>query len=97
MLSQIPDVSVNIAKNILSKYISLKNLIKCLEEDENCLNNFEINLDNNKKRRISKKSVQNICIYLIKKDLTINMEIDNSEIETVSIVNEQEENMEIDN
>lgn len=87
MLSQIPDVSVNIAKNILSKYISLKNLIKCLEEDENCLNNFEINLDNNKKRRISKKSVQNICIYLIKKDLTINMEIDNDETETIIIDN----------
>ena len=87
MLSQIPDVSVNIATNILNKYNTLKNLIKCLEEDEYCLNNFEITLDNNKKRRISKKSIQNICIYLIKKDLTINMETDNNEIEHMEIDN----------
>ena len=87
MLSQIPDVSVNIATNILNKYNTLKNLIKCLEEDEYCLNNFEITLDNNKKRRISKKSIQNICIYLIKKDLTINMETDNNETEHMEIDN----------
>ena len=82
--------------------MTLKNLIKCLEEDENCLNNFEISLDNNKKRRISKKSIQNICIYLIKKDLTINMEIDNNETEYIEtehmeIDNNETEHMEIDN
>lgn len=79
MLSQIPDVSVNIATNILNKYKSLSNLIKCLEENDNCLHNFEINIDNDKKRKISKKSIQNICSYLIKKDLLINMELENTE------------------
>ena len=79
MLSQIPDVSVNIATNILNKYKSLSNLIKCLEENNNCLHNFEINIDNDKKRKISKKSIQNICSYLIKKDLLINMELENTE------------------
>tara|TARA_Y100000389_G_scaffold195328_1_gene226605 strand:- start:1545 stop:2357 length:813 start_codon:yes stop_codon:yes gene_type:complete len=76
MLSQIPDVSINIATNILNKYKSLTNLIKCLQENDNCLHNFEINIDNNKKRKISKKSIQNICTYLMKKDLLINMELE---------------------
>ena len=64
MLSQIPDVSTTIASHILATYLSVYELTDALKHDETCLDDFKYSLANNKERRISKKAIQNIKLYL---------------------------------
>ena len=64
MLSQIPDVSTTIASHILGTHISLYALTTALKDDSTCLDDFKYSLGNNKERRISKKAIQNIKLYL---------------------------------
>lgn len=64
MLSQIPNVSINIAKCILNEYNNIENLIKNLKENSNCLENLKVK-NNNGERKISKNSIENIKTYLL--------------------------------
>ena len=62
MLMQIPNISNNTALTIINKYKTIKNLIECLENDNNCLDSLKIESSN---RKISKTIIQNIKIYLL--------------------------------
>lgn len=64
MLSQIPNISIHIAKSIMNKFNSLENLISKLKEDKNCLDNIKI-ITKNSERKISKNAIQNIINYLL--------------------------------
>jgi ERCC4-type nuclease len=64
MLSQIPGVSSTIALAILTKYNSLPNLIKSIQENENCLNDTCITDSNGKSRKINKNAIASIIKYL---------------------------------
>ena len=62
MLMQIPNISNNTALTIMNKYKSVKNLIDCLENDNNCLDSLKIESSN---RKISKAIIENIKTYLL--------------------------------
>ena len=64
MLAQIPDISTTTASRILSKYDTLNGLEVALRDDPTCLDDFTYIQENQKSRRISKKVIQNIKIYL---------------------------------
>lgn len=59
MLMQIPNISANIAEQIINEFKSIQNLIFSLKNDENILKNFKIN-----ERKISKTVIENIKLYL---------------------------------
>ena len=61
MLSQIPCVSVNVSKIIMSKYKTIKNLIAELDIDPDGLKMTD---SNGKERKINKSSIENIKIFL---------------------------------
>tara|TARA_X000000368_G_scaffold261665_1_gene207113 strand:+ start:4306 stop:5055 length:750 start_codon:yes stop_codon:yes gene_type:complete len=63
MLMQIPNVSYNSAITIINKFITLKNLITELENDNECINSLKLESSN---RKISKNVVENIKQYLLK-------------------------------
>jgi crossover junction endonuclease MUS81 len=67
MLCQIPGVSTTTAITIIKKFNTIAKLIKCLEENEKCLN--DITYINNKAqtRKITKTSIANIVKFLLKK------------------------------
>ena len=64
MLTQIPNVSMIISKCILSEYNNIENLIKCLRENNNCLENLRIK-NKNGERKIAKNTIENIKLYLL--------------------------------
>jgi len=64
MLTQIPNVSINTAKCILSEYNNIENLIKCLRENNNCLENLRLK-NKNGERKIAKNTIENIKLYLL--------------------------------
>ena len=64
-LAQIPGISVNISKVILTKYGSLKTLILEFGENENFLAEVEIETSTGKKRRLGKVISSKIYQYLI--------------------------------
>ncbi len=61
MLMQIPKVNSISAQTILEKFNSVENLIKCLKEDNNCLDN----LKSNNNRKLGKNIIDNIKYYLV--------------------------------
>jgi len=64
MLCQLPGVSSTTALAVLAQFKTLPNLIKSIQEDENCLNNI-CTLDNNgKSRKISKTAISTIIKFL---------------------------------
>jgi ERCC4-type nuclease len=65
MLCQIPGISSTTALAILLKFKTLQNLIKCIQEDNTCLNNISTIDANNKSRKISKSAIANIIKFLI--------------------------------
>tara|TARA_B100001093_G_scaffold454940_1_gene464676 strand:+ start:217 stop:1077 length:861 start_codon:yes stop_codon:yes gene_type:complete len=69
MLSQIPGISVRIARIIMEKFDNLQNLIKELEKNPKALNNIKI--DN---RKISSTCKKNIFEYLLKENKTLKIE-----------------------
>ena len=69
MLSQIPGISVRIARIIMEKFDNLQNLIKELEKNPKALN--DIKIDN---RKISSTCKKNIFEYLLKKNKTLKIE-----------------------
>ena len=63
MLMQIPGVSHQTSKLIVSKYGSLKELIIGLENDAECLSDLKLETSN---RKISCAAITNIRNYLLK-------------------------------
>lgn len=64
MLCQIPGISSASALAILSHFKTLPNLIKSIQEDENCLNNICTTDSNGKSRKISKTAIATIIKFL---------------------------------
>lgn len=64
MLCQIPGVSSSSALAILSKFTTLPNLIKCIQEDATCLNTVCTVDANGKSRKISKTTIATIVQFL---------------------------------
>lgn len=64
MLCQIPGISSVTALTIMEKYKYLPNLVKCLQEDPECLNGISTTDANGKTRKISKTTIATIVKYL---------------------------------
>jgi len=64
MLCQIPGVSSSTALAILGQFKTLPNLIKSIQENNNCLNNICTTDSNGKNRKISKTAIATIVKYL---------------------------------
>jgi ERCC4-type nuclease len=64
MLCQIPGISSASALAILAQFKTLPNLIKCIQEDENCLNTISTVDANGKSRKISKTAIATIIKFL---------------------------------
>ena len=64
MLTQIPNVSMITSICILSEYKTIENLIKCLRENSECLENLKIK-NKNGERKIGKNTIENIKLYLL--------------------------------
>ena len=64
MLCQIPGVSSTSALAILVQFKTLPNLIKSIQEDENCLKNICTTDSNGKNRKISKTAIATIIKFL---------------------------------
>ena len=67
MLCQIPGVSTATAISIIKKFNNIANLIKCLEENEKCLNDVTNTNNKGQSRKITKTSIANIVKFLLKK------------------------------
>jgi ERCC4-type nuclease len=67
MLCQIPGISAVTALTIIEKYKSLANLIKELENDQDCLKNISGTNAKGQTRKINKTSIANIVKFLLKK------------------------------
>ena len=67
MLCQIPGISAVTALTIIEKYKSLSNLIKELENDQDCLKNISGTNAKGQTRKINKTSIANIVKFLLKK------------------------------
>jgi len=64
MLSQIPGISSQTAIAIFNKFKTISNLIKSIEQDEKSLNDIFTIDSKNKSRKISKKCIENIILFL---------------------------------
>jgi len=64
MLCQIPGLSSASALAILAQFKTLPNLIKSIQEDENCLNNICTTDSKGKSRKISKTAIATIIKFL---------------------------------
>lgn len=64
MLMQIPGISSNIANQLMIVYKTINNLINCLTQNENCLDDFKIK-NKNCEKKISKTIINNIKEFLI--------------------------------
>jgi len=64
MLCQIPGISSTSALAILQHFKTLPNLIKCIQEDDKCLNNITTTDAKGKSRKISKTAISTIIEYL---------------------------------
>lgn len=64
MLCQIPGISSTTAKAIMEKFVSIPNLVKCLNEDKDCMVDLCTVLANGQKRKISKSCIQSVVEYL---------------------------------
>ena len=67
MLCQIPSVSSVTALAIMNKYNTLQNLIKELETNQQCMNDFTYLNTKGQTRKISKTCISNIVKFLLKK------------------------------
>jgi len=63
MLSQIPGVSITVAKVIMKRYNNIPNLIQELQKSSTCLDDLKID-GKNGKRKVNTTTLKNIKIYL---------------------------------
>ena len=71
MLTQIPSVSMKIANIICDQYKTIKNLIKALEDNSECLNNLKYTTSSGQERKVSKTAIKNIVDFLLFEPLNI--------------------------
>jgi len=64
MLTQIPGVSIHVAKTLMLKYKTIKELTNALCEDNKCLNTIIIDYEGGK-RKISKSVVETLIKFLV--------------------------------
>jgi len=64
MLCKIPGISSVTALTIMEKYKYLPNLVKCIQDDPECLNGISTTDANGKSRKISKTTIATIVKYL---------------------------------
>ena len=64
MLSQIPGVSIVIAKTIMERYETIDKLIASIRQDKEEFKHLKMKDSSGKERRISKTALDNICCYL---------------------------------
>jgi ERCC4-type nuclease len=64
MLCQIPGISSVTALTIMEKYKNLPNLVKCIQDNPDCLNGISTTDANGKLRKISKTAIATIVKYL---------------------------------
>ena len=64
MLCQIPGISSVTALTIMDKFKTLPNLIKCIQDDPECLNGISAICSNGKSRKINQTSIVTIVKYL---------------------------------
>jgi len=69
MLSQIPNISVDTAMQIINRYKTIYNLINILTDNEKELNNFMIKTKSGE-RKLNSRAIGNIKNYLIVKQIT---------------------------
>ena len=67
MLCQIPGISSVTALAIMEKYNSLPNLIKEIENNNDCLKDITSTNAKGQTRKINKSSIANIVKFLLKK------------------------------
>jgi 5'-3' exonuclease len=67
MLCQIPGISSVTALAIIEKYGSISNLIKEIENNNDCLKDITSTNTKGQTRKINKTSIANIVKYLLKK------------------------------
>lgn len=65
MLSQIPNVSTEVAIVIMNKFKTIKNLVEALSTDRTILNEVTTINKNGQKRRINKTTIENIYTFLL--------------------------------
>lgn len=65
MLTQIPNVSMNIAKIVCEKYGSIKKLLNVLEENPTCLDSLKYTNNSGQERKVSKTAIKNIIDFLL--------------------------------
>lgn len=65
MLTQIPNVSMTIAKIVCEKYGSMRELIDALEENPECLSDLKYTNASGQERKVSKTAIKNIVDYLL--------------------------------
>ena len=64
MLAQIPGVSTAIARSLIERFSSIKQIIEIASSNAPTLGEVSINTKTGKKRKISKTAVKNISLYL---------------------------------
>lgn len=64
MLTQIPGVSIHVAKTLMLKFKTIKDLTNALCEDNKCLSSIIIDYEGGK-RKISKSVVETLIKFLV--------------------------------
>ena len=67
MLCQIPGISSVTSLAIIHKFKTISNLITCIQNDSNCLNDITTTNSKGQQRKISKTCIANIYKFLLKK------------------------------
>jgi ERCC4-type nuclease len=67
MLCQIPGISSVTSLAIINKFKTFPNLMTCIQNDTNCLNDITITNSKGQQRKISKTCISNIYKFLLKK------------------------------
>ena len=67
MLCQIPGISSVTSLAIINKFKTITNLIICIQNDSNCLNDITTTNIKGQQRKISKTCISNIYKFLLKK------------------------------
>ena len=64
MLTQIPGISIHVAKTLMFKFKTIKELTTALYEDNKCLNDIIIDYEGGK-RKISKSVIESLLKFLV--------------------------------
>ena len=67
MLCQIPSISSVTSIAIINKFKTFANLMSCIQNDSNCLNDITTTNSKGQQRKISKTCISNIYKFLLKK------------------------------